>query len=351
MNLDDLDLFKQIDKTNLLAQIDSMPEQLQNAWNLGQTLPLPDTRDVQNIILAGMGSSALSSELTAASVFSSIRLPVTVLSDYELPAYANERTLVVCVSHSGETEETLAMFDSALKRKCRTLVISTGGTLTKRAGEANMPVWAYQAKGPARSALAWMFGLQLALFSRLGLIADASSDVEHAVSEMKRIQQHLKADVIAAKNPAKRYAGQLIGRWATFVGSGPLAVVARRWKMQINLMAKAGASYDVLPDADHYAISGMLNPNETMNAHTMTLFLRAKSDHPRNYLRSDMTRQAFLLEGLNTDYVEARGNSALAHMWTLILFGDYMAYYVCMAYRIDPASNEAVDGFKGMIAK
>jgi glucose/mannose-6-phosphate isomerase len=82
----------------------------------------------------------------------------------------------------------------------------------------------------------------------------------------------------------------------------------------------------------------------------MTLFLRAPSDHPRNRMRSDLTRQAFMLEGLNTDYVDARGNTPLAHMWTLILFGDYMAYYLAMGYGVDPTPVPVVGDFKRSMA-
>ena len=89
-----------------------------------------------------------------------------------------------------------------------------------------------------------------------------------------------------------------------------------------------------------------MNPQETLNAHTMTLFLRAPSDHPRNRLRSDLTRKAFMLEGMNTDYIDARGDTPLAHMWTSILFGDYMAYYLAMGYGVDPTPIQALVEFK-----
>jgi glucose/mannose-6-phosphate isomerase len=78
----------------------------------------------------------------------------------------------------------------------------------------------------------------------------------------------------------------------------------------------------------------------------MNLFLRAPSDHPRNRLRIDLTKQVFMLEGLNADFLDARGDCALAHMWTLILFGDYMAYYLAIAYGVDPTPVEALSQFK-----
>jgi glucose/mannose-6-phosphate isomerase len=128
MNLDDLDLFKKIDTKNMLAEIDGLPDQLQQAWELGQTLPLPDFTDIQNIVIPAMGDSAVGAELVTASVFSSIRLPVTVHRGYGLPAFASgQQTLVICISHSGNSEEVLDAFETAQKNKCSLIVISTGG--------------------------------------------------------------------------------------------------------------------------------------------------------------------------------------------------------------------------------
>jgi glucose/mannose-6-phosphate isomerase len=142
-----------------------------------------------------------------------------------------------------------------------------------------------------------------------------------------------------------------MGRWVTFMASGLLTSVARRWKGQMNEVAKAGANFEFIPEANHNTLAGTVNPQETLNAHSMTLFLRAPSDHPRNRLRSDLTRQAFMLEGMNTDYVDARGNTPLAHMWSLIIFGDYMAYYLAMGYGVDPTPVKVVADFKQALAE
>jgi glucose/mannose-6-phosphate isomerase len=348
MNLDDLDLFKKIDTRNMLAQIDGLPNQLQTAWELGQTQPLPAFKDIQSIVISAMGDSAVAAELVIASVSSSIRLPVALHRGHGLPAFANgPQTLVVCISHSGNSEEVLDVFDAAQKNNCTGMVISTGGEIAKRATDKNIPAWKFDSNGVVdTAAVAYPFGLLLALFSRLELIPDPANDVAEAIAMMKRSQQHITADVIAAKNPAKRYAGQLVGRWVTFVGTENLAPVARRWKMQINQLAKAGANFEIVPEATHNTLIATINPTPTLNAHTMTLFLRAPSDHPRNRLRSDLMRQTFMLEALNTDVIDARGESVIAHLWTLMIFGDYMAYYLAMAYGADPSEEDAFVNFK-----
>lgn len=352
MNLDDLAFFGKLDSKNMLAEIDGLPDQLQSAWELGKTFPLPEKRDYTSVVLCGMGGSSVSADLAAAYAASSVSIPVSVYHDYGLPLYAKGRdTLIVCCSHSGDTEETLDAFETAVKNACTVVVVSTGGELVKRAGEKKFPVWQYSHKGQPRSAVGFSFGLLLNVFARLGLIPDPAQDLAEAVAAMKKSQEHLRADVPAANNPAKRYAGQLMGRWVTVMGSGMLTAVARRWKGQINTIAKSAANVDILPDADHNTLAGLSNPYPLLNSQTMTLFLRAPSDHPRNRLRSDLTRTAMMLEGLNTDAVDARGESMLAHMWTLILFGDYMAYYLAMGYAIDPTPVDVLEHFKEEMAR
>jgi glucose/mannose-6-phosphate isomerase len=137
-----------------------------------------------------------------------------------------------------------------------------------------------------------------------------------------------------------------MGRWVTVMGAGLLAPVAQHIKMQINLLAHAGANVETLPEANHAAIAGLALPEDVLIPHTMTLFLRAPSDDRRNRLRTDLTKRGFMLEGLDTDFVDARGDRPLAHLWTLILFGSYMAYYLAMAYGVDPSSASAVEDFK-----
>lgn len=352
VNLDDLDRFRQLDTLNMLGEIDNLPDQLGYAYQLGLKYELPDWKDFRQVVIAGMGGSAIGADLLASYCASLSPLPVSVHRDYGLPLYARgAETLVICSSHSGNTEETLEAFEAALKAECRVVAVCTGGELAKRAKDNGIPVWTFDHAGQPRAAVGFSFGLLLALFQRLGLIPDQTEAIDDAVASMKRSQQHLKADIPAAKNPAKRYAGQLMGRWVTLMGSGLLSVVARRWKGQINEIAKAGANFEFLPEADHNTLAGTMNPQETLNAHTMTIFLCAPSDHPRNRLRADLTRKAFMLEGMNTDFIEARGESALAHIWTTILFGDYMSYYLAMGYGVDPTPIQALVDFKKAMAE
>ena len=136
MNLDDLNRFKQLDTLNMLGEIDDLPDQLGRAFQLGMKHELPDWDDFKQVVIAGMGASAIGADLLAAYCGSVSPLPVSVHRDYGLPFFARStETPVICSSHSGNTEETLDAFEAARAAGCRIIAVSTGGELAKRAEE------------------------------------------------------------------------------------------------------------------------------------------------------------------------------------------------------------------------
>jgi glucose/mannose-6-phosphate isomerase len=350
MNLDDYMSFKEIDQDNMLEHINKLPDQLLSAWELGKSLDLPEWAGIDQILVTGMGGSAIGADLLAAYVKKVCPVPIIIHRDYGLPAWANsQRTLVIASSHSGNTEETLSAFDEAVSRGCRCLAVTTGGQLSARTQGTHSTLWIFEHEGQPRAAVGFSFGLLLSVLTRLELITDQSREIAHAVSAMRYQQQHLVAENPAALNPAKRMAGQLVGRWVTVIGSEIMTPVARRWKGQINEIAKAWANFDVMPENNHNSVVGIENPVEIF-ARSMVLFLRAPSCHVRNLQRIDITKRLFMLEGLNTDFVDAQGESPLEHLWTTLHLGDYTAYYLAMAYGVDPSPVKTIQMLKSELA-
>jgi glucose/mannose-6-phosphate isomerase len=346
MNLDDTSTFARLDPQDMLAQIDGLPDQLQSAWELGHNLSLPAWTGIRQVIVAGLGGSAIGGDLVIAYIEPECRVPVILHRDYGLPAWARgAETLVIASSHSGNTEETLSALDVALEHGCRTMAVSTGGQLADAAQKAGVPWWRFEHQGQPRAAVGFSFGLLLAILTRLELVPDPSDALQETVGLMKEQQSRLVAEIPVAKNPAKRIAGQLMGRWVTVFGAGALAPVARRWKCQINELAKAWSQFDLLPEGDHNSLEGIHFPQEIL-PRMMALFLRGPADHPRNRLRLDLTRKFLMLEGINTDFIDAHGDHPLANQWTMLHFGDYTAYYLAMAYGVDPTPVETLQAFK-----
>ena len=338
--------FSDLDSQNMIAEIDALPEQLEKAWELGSSLNLHYPETIRSVCIAGMGGSAIGGSLIQAYAAPYAPVPVIVHRDYGLPAWAEgPGTLVIASSHSGNTEETLSAFQTAVERGCQILAVTTGGSLADRAAERGTGLWTFQHAGQPRAAVGYSFGLLLAAFSQLDLIPDPAMELKGALQELREQQKNLTAEIPIADNPAKRLAGQLVGRWVSIFGAGMMAPVARRWKGQINELAKTWAQFGELPEADHNTLAGTLNPEEAI-LKTMTLFLQADSNHPRNRLRTELTKRSLMLEGLNTDFVPSRGETRLAQQWTALHLGDYTAYYLAMSYGADPTPVEALEDFK-----
>ena len=236
-----------------------------------------------------------------------------------------------------------------MARGCNLLVICTGGKLADLARQNNVPVWLFDHHHAPRTAVGFSFGLILATLFRCGLIPDPAAELEEALHAMRNLQTNLKQEVPAVHNPAKRMAGQLYGRWISIFSADYLAPVARRWKGQISELAKAWAQFEYLPEADHNTLAGTENPQPLLR-NMIALFLRAPGINQRDQKRLKLTRDMFMHQGIATDFIDGRGESKLAQIWTTILFGDYTAFYLAMAYEVDPTPIALLDAFKAEMA-
>ena len=346
MNLDDLERMQTIDKDRMLSKIDGLPDQIEHAWDRAGTLPLPASSGLQHVIFAGMGGSAIGADLACSYARHQASASITIWRDYGIPAWAaGPGTLVVISSHSGNTEEALTAFDAAQQAGARRVAFTAGGELQARASHSGDPVWPIDHAGPPRAAVGYSFAYALRLLARLGQIADPSGEIASAAGAMRTQRERLAAASPVVGNPAKRMAGQLMDRWPIFFGAGLLAPVARRWRTQVNELAKAPAQFEELPEADHNVVAGTLGP-ESLIGKTMAVFLRAGLEDPALTRRVEATRHALMVEGYNTDLIDGEGETRLAQQWTCLHYGDYAAYYLAIAYGVDPTPIPAIENLK-----
>jgi len=343
--MNDVDQFARLDPQGMLGHIDGLPAQLEGAWELGMSRPLPDAPRPRVVLMAGMGGSAIGADLAAAYLAPTCPVPLVVWRGYELPASVGPEALVILSSHSGNTEETLSAYDAARRSRARMLAITTGGELARRCDGDGVPAWRFEHRGQPRAAVGFSFALILSALHRVGLVETAGEEICAAAEAMRAQQGSLRAEVPVQHNPAKRMAGQLMDRLPLIIGGGLLGPVARRWRTQVAEVAKAVAQFEELPEADHNMVAGVGQPDDLITR-TMAVFLRAPLDSPRLAARVEATRQVLMVEGFNTDVIEAAGATRLAQQWTCLHYGDYVAYYLAMSYNVDPTPVAAIEDLK-----
>ncbi len=349
-DLDDVAAIHAADPYHMLDHVTSLPRQLEEGWAAAAATDLPESlRQIDRVVIAGMGCSALSGSLCASLLAPECHVPISIVRDYDLPAYATGRNaLVIAASYSGNTEETLSGFEQAHRRGCQLLALTGGGKLGEVAHAIGVPVIPIDYVAKREAALGWSLAALLNVATRLEWAHDFKADVQEAAHVIRAWSTELGPESPVMKNLAKREAGQLMGREVVVFGAGLFAEVTRRWKEQFNETAKAWAALEVIPEADHNSLAGIEWP-DGFTSKVMALFLTGPCDHPRNVQRVHLTRQAYMMAGCNTDVLTARGDSPLAQMMSLVLLGDFMGFYLALLYGADPTHVPSVAEFKAAL--
>ncbi len=350
ITLDDQAAIRRIDVSDMLGRVRELPRQLGSARRIAAATSLPDRyRDVDAVLVLGMGGSAIGADLVAAVAGERLRVPLLVHRDYGLPAWAGPRTLVVAASHSGETVETLGAATAARERDLPLVVISTGGALGQQASEAGTPYLQYQAPGQPRAAIGFGVGLLHDLLANAGLIANPDP-LGPAVEAVEQLLERNGRQVETDANPAKQLAWALFGRIPVIYGAGIMAPVARRWKTQLNENAKSWAAFEPMPEANHNAIEGSLNPRELGDA-PYVVQLRDPEEPPEIAARYRVVDELLGERATNRSEVRAEGPSRLARVLTTVAFGDLASVYLALLYQTDPTPVTLLAMLKERLAR
>lgn len=350
-DLDDERAIAEADPGNAREHIGELPQQCADAWRQAQQLSLPESyRSPQSVAIVGMGGSAIGGALLARLVADECQVPIHSVGGYDLPAHVGPDTLVAVSSYSGNTEETLCASSQAMDRGCKLVAVTTDGKLAERAAEKGIPILRFTYEAAPRAALGYSLTLLLALMCRVGLVRDYGSDLDEAVEILQAWQPELAPGVPLERNAAKRLAEQILRRLPVVYGAGFLAPVARRWKGQFNENSKNWAFWEELPELNHNSVVGYGLP-DAIRKRVAVLFLRSSWDHPRIKVRWEATRGLLLREGVMVDAAWGRGESRLAHMLSLIHFGDYVSFYLALLNGVDPSPVAPIDYLKKELAQ
>jgi len=359
--LDKPEELEKIDKSNMLNLCVKTPEHCQDAIQRAKKIKIPNEvkvskkitikyRKPQNIIITGMGGSAIGGEILQDWLRDKLPIPIQICRNYTLPAYANRNTLVFAISHSGETEETLSAFIDAIRRKCMTITISSGGHLLSFSKKLRIPHVTIPNGRPPRAAIPYIFFPLPILLEKMYISPDIEKDVEEAIRVLEKVSEENSPHVPAKKNMSKTLALELRETIPVVYGFGQSGVVAHRMKTQFNENSKLFSTYNVFPELNHNEAVGW-EVSEDLAKKFSVILIRDHDEPPEVKNRIEMTKMLALHKAQKVLEIYARGKGRLAKMFSVLLVGDLASIFLAILRGIDPAPVKTVDLIKREMSK
>ncbi len=339
-----------VDPSDQLGDVLALPEHLRDAlWRVESAI-MQDWDTPAGLVVAGMGGSAIGGALARAAMGDHASRPIFVTRAYGLPPWTTPDTMVLCASYSGETEETLACYESAGALGAKRTVVTTGGRLAEMARADGVPVIPLPGGFQPRAAVAYMIVAALEVAALCGAGPRLTPEIDVAASHLEQLVTEWGPDA-AEDSLAKEIARGLHGTTPVIAGAGLTSPIAYRWKTQINENAKQPCFWNELPELDHNEISGWegasdLNPPARFAA----VFLDDSDAHPRLKERMDLTERLIADNAAASYRLETRGQTAIERVVSLVLLGDLVSIYLAALRGVDPGPVRLIDELKGALA-
>jgi len=336
----------QIDPQDMFGAIFRFSNQMKEAIEIGKQINLQnDYSACTNIIVAGMGGSAIGGDVVKNIVQHELTVPFYVNRNYLLPNWVNEKTLVICSSYSGNTEESLSAYEDALKKGAMVCGISTGGKLSENINSKGYDLIAIPGGLQPRAALAYSFVPMLYLFNNIGLISNLLIDdlLNSTIHLEKKRDTHSVGNV---SNSIYKMAKDIYGMIPIIYGiTDTTGVVALRWKGQLCENSKMLAYHNEIPELNHNEIVGWGN-NPDLLSELSVIWLKDKNDNKHVQARQDITKTILNDIGIMQYEVNAEGISNVERLLDLINYGDWLSYWCAILHKTDPSPVEKINKLK-----
>ncbi|MDD5750437.1 MAG: bifunctional phosphoglucose/phosphomannose isomerase [Candidatus Pacebacteria bacterium] len=291
-----------------------------------------------DIVICGVGGSALPGSLLP-ELGMKFDLPLFVHRDYGLPKAASGKSLILCISFSGNTEETLSAYQEAIEKNYKTVAICTGGKLKETAEQNSLPlaIVPNDCLQP-RFGTGYLVGAVLKILNNCGIISDQDKNL----SEMA---QALRPE--ESEQSGKELAQKLINKIPVIYASGKHKSLARIWKIKFNENSKIMAFWNYFPELNHNEMVGLTD----LKGDFHFIVLRDADDYEKTKKRMDLFAGLAKEKGAGVDFVEISGKNTLEKTFNALLLGDWTSYYLAAAYSRDPVPVSIVEEFKKRLVK
>jgi glucose/mannose-6-phosphate isomerase len=347
-NLDDIKTIEQFDKSNMRKLLYGFPHQGEAIAGLMGDFKLPSSyKEAKNIVVSGLGGSSVGGDLLKNFLRDKIKLPLIVNRSYTLPNWVDENSLLLCVSYSGNTEETLSTYIAGKKCRSKLVVISSGGKLSELAKKDGFPLFSIPETGiPPRAALGYLFFPQLFVIKKLGFVNIQDGELSETVNTLKKLREEIDIHSPKEKNISKKLSEEIYQSVPlVYTTSDVLEGVGIRWKTQINENGKNPVYLGFFPELDHNEIMGWEGAEELTEKFSVIL-LRDKGESERMVKRINITSSLIKEKASKILEVYSKGEGLLSRMLSLVYIGDYVSFYLGILNGVDPTEINHISNLK-----
>lgn len=328
---------KILDPENMYKAIWEFPENLSEANELGNSTILKNKYSkIQNVVIAGMGGSAIGGDVMSALESRNIDIPIVVHRGYFLPNWVNKKTLVLCSSYSGNTEETIQALDDAVKKNAQICGITTGGKIGVKIKELGHDLILIPPGLQPRAALAFSFIPMIKVLEKIGvMVPDIDNWLNPTINSLKEVRGLYSRD--DKKNPVYNLSKRIYKKIPIiYADTSSLGVVATRLKGQICENSKMLAYHNELPELNHNEIVGWEN-NSKIFKQLHLIWLKDISDNNRTKIRQEITRDILSEVGIKQDSIQVKGNTFQERFLHMVHYGDWLSFWCAIHHESDPS--------------
>ncbi len=337
-----IDFVKKYDPQNQFEVLVNSYQQIDDTWERDLSGLSLDISSIKNIIISGLGGSAISADLIKNFLVKEIKIPIIVNRNYNLPSFANQETMFIASSYSGNTEETISSLMEAIEKKCKIICVSTGGKVEAIAKEKGLNHIKLKSGFQPRYALGTSFFALLKIFQHLNFIDDQNS----FVNKIRNLWEEKGKTFTSEENIAFQVAVQLVGFIPIIYSVSDITnSVGYRLKSQINENSKLHSFHHEIPEMNHNEIIGWESYQEKdFRAKVIQIF--DDSYHPQIKKRFTILNELLSKSGLEIIKLESSHEDFKVRLLDLIYLSDWISYYLGVLRGFDPSEIDYINFLK-----
>ena len=299
-----------------------------------------DFKDIDHVVFCGMGGSGSICDVFS-SILSKSKIHVNVTKGYVLPETVDSNTLVITVSVSGNTKETLSVLDLAKKRKSKIIAFSSGGQIENYCKKNNILFRKTPFIHSPRSSFASILYSMLNILEPI--IPMKKKDIYDSLDQLEKLGESINSSKLTSENPAYTLSMWIKGIPLIYYPYG-LQAAAIRFKNSLQENAKSHVIVEDIIEASHNGIVAW-----ERKSNVQPIIIRGQDDHPKTKERWEILKEFFDSKEIDYQEIISANGNILSKLVSLVYLLDYTSIYLAILNKLDPTPIDSLDYVKSKL--